>query len=185
MRTRIALAVLFVCCVMLSSPFQPAAASSAASESVQVGKQAPPFAAPLVGGGRFDLRTAQKGDGIVLLNFWGLRCAACIQEIPYLVEIHKKYSGRVRVLGINVDGVDAAFLKAEMEKIGIAVPYEVAPDPDFTVVDLYKMPAAPYTVLIDANGTIRYLHEDYKPGDEKEIDALIRKILGEGNPKGN
>jgi thiol-disulfide isomerase/thioredoxin len=41
----------------------------------------------------------------VILNFWATWCGACLVELPDLVELQKRYSGQVVVLGISLDGV--------------------------------------------------------------------------------
>ena len=55
-----------------------------------------------------DVSLADFKGQVVLLNFWGLRCGACLEEMPYLEEIAKKYAGQGLVtLGVDTDGVDA------------------------------------------------------------------------------
>jgi thiol-disulfide isomerase/thioredoxin len=42
---------------------------------------------------------------MVLLNFWATWCSACLTEIPDLVELQKRYTNRLVVIGISLDGV--------------------------------------------------------------------------------
>ncbi len=62
----------------------------------------------------------------------------------------------------------------------LAIGYTVIPDPDFKVVDLYKMTAAPLTVVVDRGGKVRYRHENFVPGDEKGLEEAIRAALPDG-----
>ncbi|MHC5058843.1 MAG: TlpA family protein disulfide reductase [Planctomycetota bacterium] len=145
--------------------------------SMLVGKPAPGFTVVTVKGERVDLK-GNLGEGkVVVLNFWGLRCGACLTEIPVLNALMEKYAGRARFLGVNVDGVDAPFLEKQMAAGQIVIRYDVVPDPEMALIDLYKMNAAPYTVVIDPGGTVRYQHEDYKSGDEEELERAIEEAI--------
>ncbi len=153
-------------------------ASSPVKGGVVVGESAPEFSTANLDGKVITLDTLTKTDKIVILNFWGLRCGACLEEIPQLNEIYRKYKDDVSILGINVDAVDAQFLKQHMDKMGLVIEYEVVPDPEFILVDMFQLNAAPLTIVIDAEGTIRYRHEDYEPGDEKKLEGVIESLLG-------
>lgn len=143
------------------------------------GKSAPRFSTADMRGERCALEDLLKHSRVVVVNFWGLRCAACIQEMPHLNALYNRYKDRIVVLGINVDGVDGPFLKDAIRDLGFTVDYRLLPDPDFRLADMFKMKAAPLTMVIDSAGIVRYQHEDYKAGDEKRIEAAITGILGE------
>ena len=46
--------------------------------------------------------------------------------------------------------------------------------------ELFRMVAAPLTIVVDRGGVVRYVHEDYKPGDEKELDAVLSGLSAAG-----
>ena len=156
-----------------------AGATSPVKDPQEVGQQAGMFVIDDVAGNKVSLEELLKKHDAVVLNFWGLRCGACIEEIPYLEAIRKKFADRVLLLGVNVDGVDGAFLRGQMVKAKISIGYTVIPDPDFKVVDRYKMTAAPLTVVIDSGGKVRYRHENFVPGDEKGLEEAVGKVLAE------
>ncbi|MBI5905614.1 MAG: TlpA family protein disulfide reductase [Deltaproteobacteria bacterium] len=164
-------ALLFLAAVAAAA--RPAAGGAAPSPASLIGKPAPGFTVATVKGDRVDLKQTLDEGKVVVLNFWGLRCGACLAEIPVLNAMQEKFAGRARFLGVNVDGVDAKFLEKQMAAGQIAIRYDTVTDADFTLIELYRMNAAPYTVVIDPGGTIRYQHEDYKPGDEKELEKAI------------
>ncbi len=153
------------------------AVGAPSGQATMVGKPAPGFNVATVKGERVDLKGTLGEGKVVVLNFWGLRCGACLTEIPVLNVLQEKYANRVRFLGVNVDGVDAVFLEKQIAAGGIVIRYDVVPDPEMAMMDLYKMNAAPYTLVIDPAGTVRYQHEDYKAGDEKELEKSIEDAL--------
>ncbi len=152
-------------------------AFSAQTESQWIGRQAPDFKAANVDGRELTLKGLLGGSRAVIVCFWGLRCGACIAEIPSMNALARKYRDRVAVLGVNTDAVDGAALKDFMKEGGIAIEYEVVPDPDFKLVDAFKLTAAPLTVVIDREGVVRSRHEDYKAGDEVKLEQALLPLL--------
>jgi len=144
-----------------------------------VGKPSPEFEAADLNGAKIASRMILKSGKAIVLNFWGLRCSACIMEMPHINALKNKYADRVQVLGINVDGIGGGILSAQIAKMKIDIGYTVVPDPDFKMVDMFKMGAAPLTIIIDAGGVVRYRHEGYEDGDEIRIEeALIGALEG-------
>jgi peroxiredoxin len=145
-----------------------------------VGGKAPDFAGDDLNGGKVSLDGMLKEKKLVVLNFWGLRCSACLEEMPHLDGIAKEFGPKgVQVVGVNVDGAPAPLLKKLMDKSELRPGYPVVADPEMAIADAYRLTGAPLTVIVDACGTVRYRHVNYAPGDEKEFRAKIIKLLAE------
>jgi thiol-disulfide isomerase/thioredoxin len=120
------------------------------------------------------------GNSVVVLNFWGLRCQNCIEEMPFLERLHNKYGGKgLLVLGINTDGVDGALLKRFLPQLPVKVSYPLIIDPEFVHADTFEMSAAPLTIVIAKDGTVRFRHEGYEPEIESTYVELIERLLVE------
>ena len=142
------------------------------------GDKAPEFVAKDLTGKQLKLST-YAGKNVVLLNFWGLRCGACLEEMPYLEEIHKKLSGNGLVtLGVDTDGVDAQTVIDTLAEVGVAVSYPLLTDEEFLVTDAYTNFLVPLTIVIDTGGVIRYIHTGFEKGTEKQYEDAARKALG-------
>lgn len=148
-----------------------------AGEHAASGAAAPDFSVTSLTGATHTLSRLTSEKDLIIVNFWGLRCGACIEEIPYLNEIHGRYKDRVAMLGVNVDAIDGATLKDMMKAGSLDIKYEVVPDPDLKIVDLFHMTAAPLTVLIDKSRNVIYRHENFEPGDEVELNRRVAQSL--------
>lgn len=176
MRTKTRLGILLVVWLLASAAGSAGANSSATGLSV--GSTAPQFTLKDLDGGSVSLSSLLKANRAVVISFWGLRCQACIQEMPSLDALHGKYgTAGLAVLGINVDGVGAGVIKAQLPNITAMPGYLLLPDEELKVADLYRMAAAPLTILVDSSGTVVYVHEGYSPGDEKELESRVAKLL--------
>ena len=121
-----------------------------------------------------------SGESVVVVNFWGLRCQNCIEEMPFLERLYNKYGNKgLVIIGVNTDGVDEALLPRFMPQLPVKISYPVAVDPEFTMADSFQMMAAPLSVIIAKDGTTRYRHEGYQPEVEAEFVEIIESLLAE------
>jgi len=159
----------------------PAAAAAAAAEvasKFKVGDAAPDFTLQEVGGEKIQLSSVTKTK-VVLLAFWSLRCGACVSEVPFLEQLHKRNAARdAQVVSVLTDGVDAATSKSIMADVGVEMSYPVLVDPDFTASDIYTNFIVPHTLVIDRAGIIRYQHVGFEKGLEKQYEAAVLQALG-------
>ena len=92
-----------------------------------------------------------KGKTVVL-NFWFTTCMPCIEEMPKLNEIKKKYGDKVVFLGFGRD--DSATIKAFLKNH----PFDYTLFPKTTAISqAYHVSNYPTSMVIDANGIIRFL----------------------------
>lgn len=163
----------------------PASASADAAKpgAMGVGDIAPDFKGISIQKEAVELGKLLAAGRTVVLSFWGARCSPCLEEMPALRKIQDEFRDRgVAVVGVNADGLDAAALGDLMKEEKIEPGYLVVADPDMRIVDVYKMTVAPLTVIIDKAGVVRFVHEDYRKGDEKAVRDAIKAILT-GSPK--
>lgn len=128
----------------------------------------------------FDGKTVNLSDlkgQVVMVNFWASWCTPCRQEMPKLNELYASYKkAGFTLVGINLDEVKAD-AEGFMNKVPVKFP--VLHDPDGKVADLYKNQAMPSSYFIDRKGNLAYLHQGYRPGEEKDYKAVIRKLIAQ------
>jgi len=150
------------------------AATSLASSGL-TGQVAPDFALKSSTGD--NLRLSEYRGDVVMVNFWATWCGPCRQEMPLLDELYSRYE-RVgfSLLGVNIDD-DSRKAMRMVSELGVSFP--VLFDDRKEVSKLYAVEAMPVTVLIDREGTVRYVHHGYKPGYEEKYLDQIRSLLRE------
>jgi DsbE subfamily thiol:disulfide oxidoreductase len=150
------------------------AATSLASSGL-TGQPAPDFVLKSSTGENLRL-SEQRGD-VVMVNFWATWCGPCRQEMPLLDELYQRYE-RVgfKLLGVNIDD-DSRKAMNMISELGVNFP--VLFDSRKEVSRLYNVDAMPVTVIIDRDGTVRHVHQGYKPGYEDKYLDEIRSLLRE------
>jgi thiol-disulfide isomerase/thioredoxin len=136
---------------------------------------APNFTLKSLGGK--NLKLSEMTGNVVLINFWASWCGPCREEMPLLNALHKKYAPLgFTVLGVNVE----EDLDEARRFLGhVPVDFPILLDNTNKVSKQYKVVAMPTTVVVDRDGNMRYLHEGYKPGDEKKYRQMIKKLVRE------
>lgn len=115
---------------------------------------------------------------VVLINFWSMGCAPCLEELPSLARLSEKMKGKdFVVLGISEDQSESA-LKDFLQKKPL--PYPVLKDLDKRVaIDNFAIFALPGTVILDRKG--RMIEKIYGPRDWDKspefdkLEALLKK----------
>ena len=161
-------------------------ATVAYAANLKPGTKSPNFTLPTVDGKTFTMSDCFKKAArkVVILDLWAVFCPPCRDEIPYLVEMDKKY----RKKGLMVVGVALDPDKKKVEKFvkDKKMKYTVPLDPNATKVGSpYKLATIPVTYVIDKKGVIRFVHTGFprdKAQQKKEaakIESEVKKLLAE------
>lgn len=134
---------------------QPAV-SNRASTSL-VGQPMPAISLPDLNG-KLHRLSDYRGRRLIL-NFWASWCAPCVEEMPALDRITRKFGERAPiVIGIAMDDPAhvRAFLAVHPVKYPILIGQMTTPDTSSQLGDMDQV--LPYSVLIGADGRILATH---------------------------
>lgn len=112
----------------------------------------------------------------LLINFWATWCAPCREEMPMLVELQSQYGDAgLQVLGIALDEVEK--VREFVQEFGISYPNLVGMMDVMETNSNYgnTSGALPYSVLVDADGIIRWQYSGALQHDE--LVEILQKHL--------
>jgi peroxiredoxin len=114
----------------------------------RVNKVAPQFS---INDGSQSADLSKLKGKVVLLNFWGSRCAPCIEELPTLMELHRRMP-EVAIVAISMDDDPEAYqrfiTKNHIDLLTIR-------DPTLRIQTMYGTAQIPETYVIDRQGMLR------------------------------
>lgn len=118
-----------------------------------------------------------QGERLTVIDIWATWCAPCLRSIPALVEMAADFEDHgVRFVGISVDSPrNVAKVKPFARSLGVT--YPVLLDLNSEVMARLNVVGVPTLIIVDADREIVYLHEGYRPGDDREIRAEIERLL--------
>ena len=124
----------------------------------------------------------------VLLDFWGTWCSPCLDSIPHLVALQKKYGpGRFRVVGIACEEGPPEQRKAKVDeasrKLGInyAVLLSTMDGKPCPVQQALQIQAMPTMILVDRRGQILWRSTGSTPSTEERLDRVLASSMGRGD----
>jgi peroxiredoxin len=158
---------------------RPAHALFAGGSGIKEGDPAPSFSGLTVDNQKIDFAQF-KGKKVVLLDFWSIYCASCIEEMPGLIELHNDFSKMgLQVIGVNLDSFGTHRVVKFMQGMDTKINFPVVIDKTRQIATSFNAMVLPTTLLIDASGKIRFYHVGYKPGDEKKLRGIIAQAVKE------
>lgn len=139
--------------------------------SVQVGKPFLDFELTDLNGDIHKLSSIAK-DKVVLIDFWASWCKPCREHNKHLKELYENNkSNGFEIVGVSQDRDTTQFLTAieedEMTWLNL-----LDKNDENAVSKKYETTSVPFNVLIDSNGEIAYLANDYE-----NIESMVNKLL--------
>ena len=124
---------------------------------------------------------------IVIIDVWATWCGPCQMVIPHLVELHREYEDKgVVVVGINANNPgeqEKAKVEKFVDRFGITYPIGMMTGDAYVEfsrvmgVDPSVGMTIPSTIIVDRRGRIIKKYPGYFRGQEKEIRAIISRLL--------
>ncbi len=145
-----------------------------ASTGPEKGVMAPDFTLKIVDGQGKTLQLSSLQGKAVLVNFWATWCEPCKIEMPWLVELQKKYGPEgLQVIGVAVDDSGEKAISSFARRMGVNYPVLQGTE---KVADMYGgVDGLPTSFFIDRSGKV----SDKILGlvNESLIEDAIKKSL--------
>ena len=144
------------------------------ANAIELGDPAPPLQiAKWIKGKQVEL-AACKTTSVVVVDLWATWCPFCIESIPHLTELQKKYGPKcVQVVGISAE--EETVVEDFVNKMGDKMHYSVALDKDQTTSIAYlnasKQEGIPQTFIVDKEGCIVW------HGPPMQIDKPLEQVV--------
>jgi cytochrome c biogenesis protein CcmG, thiol:disulfide interchange protein DsbE len=140
-------------------------------ESEASGEALPDTPFPLLGGGETSF-AAYRGKPLVV-NVWASTCAPCLTEMPDLQQVSEEHAGHLEFLGLAFLD-DPVASQAMVDETGVR--YDIGLDPDGAIGAEIGTVGLPFTLFVDADGTVVDTKVGAMPLDE--IRRRVEDLLG-------
>jgi len=111
---------------------------------------------------------------VVVLNFWATWCPPCKEEIPWFVELQKRYGAQgLQIVGVSMDDGD----QKDVEKFAAenAINYPILLGKDNVAEQYGGIDRLPTTFYIDRNGIVT--DRVFGQLGREEIEQNVRKAI--------
>ena len=90
----------------------------------------------------------------MILNIWATWCHPCIDELHVFTRVASAYGNAVHIVTVSKDAT-AGIARRYLDDHRIPLP--VADDPNDTIEKRLNLGVVPVTIVLDANGIVRYV----------------------------
>ena len=113
---------------------------------------------------------------VVVLDFWGTWCGPCVESVPSLRNLHKKFSKEEAfvLIGISSDNDEDVWREFTSKNKMIWPQYR---DRDRRIQRAYRVRAFPTYVVIDHEGIVRFQNSGASWEDSAELHQVIQKQM--------
>lgn len=150
-----------------------------AAIGLQSGESSPSFEARTLDGGK--LTSADLGNSLKLIHFWGTWCAPCHAEVPFLVEAQQRFGDQIQFVGVAVDDDEQAVRQYVVEH-GFTWPQILVPNrfPNpLEPVSSFEVRGYPTHYLIGPNGKVLVgADQRMRLRGERLLETLTRITYG-------
>jgi hypothetical protein len=140
-----------------------------------LGKPAPVFKMDLLNGGQFDL-AAERGKHIVVLQFWATWSVPSTRNLPEVARIASSFANKDVVFCAINQGQDPQVVRKFLAQLK-TVPSVAIEKSGADTSNLYKVSSAPYFVVIDKKGIVRFCSSDYQV--PVSIEQRLQELVSE------
>lgn len=157
----------------------PTTATSGRGASCTVnGKQLVDFTLNDLNGQPF--RFADQRGKLVLIDFWGTWCTACMTSLPYLVDLQRRYGGQgLEIIGIAYEEGAMGTERVNFVRIRQGINYKLLLGEGDSCPVLTKLNVRefPTLLLVDERGEIVWRAEGLTPQAKARLEAEVRSRL--------
>src|SRR5207247_8221972 len=159
--------------VMLVFGIQKARHTKPSAAAKLQGQAAPDFQLAALDGKT--LKLSDFHGKAVLLNFWATWCEPCKIEMPWFIDLQKKYGAQgFQVVGVAMDDASPSDIADFAKKMGVNYPIVIGKE---AVGDQYGgLPYLPSTFYIDRDGKV--IERVFGLVSRSEIESNIQKAMG-------
>ena len=111
----------------------------------------------------------------IVVNYWATWCGPCRQEMPELVELQKKYQGKIQFVGIAIDEVKPVSVFVKQYKVNFPTLIGGNSAMEMMRAQGNVQGGLPFTVIYDAQGKLVF--KELGRMHKEKLDDQLKKLI--------
>jgi thiol-disulfide isomerase/thioredoxin len=117
---------------------------------------------------------------IVIYNFWASWCNPCLEEMPSLIEMKKKFKDdEVQVMAFNTDEDDQLKnIHKTLKKLNIKNELNIIADKNTKIAESFKFSAIPVTIIFNRGRVVHFSNGPMDFNSAEMVEKMKKWIKG-------
>jgi len=124
-----------------------------------------------------DIKDYTNKGKVLVINYWATWCSPCKRELDAIADLYPEWKDayNMELIAVSIDDARAlAKVRPLVESKGWE--YEILSDSKQASQQALNFQTIPQTFVVDASGNIVHMHNGYKPGDEYELEDILKEL---------
>ncbi len=144
-------------------------ANIAVGQEIEIGDQVPAFTLNLVDDNQLEYNYNESTNKAILLYFGATWCSPCVDGMPHLERLQKKFDGMLQVISVSEEKYE------RIRRFQQNRPYQFLFARDTGMLrSFFPYQVIPHCILIDPNGTVAAI-----TSPEHITEKVVEQLLGE------
>ena len=128
-------------------------------------------------GQTLDVRDIPKEGKITVVSFWATWCSPCKKELDAILDYYDEWREKygMELIAVSIDDSRTA-AKVPAMVAQKKWPYRIVHDFNKEFQIAANVAQIPHTLVVDPKGNIVYEHTGYAPGDELELEEVLKEL---------
>jgi thiol-disulfide isomerase/thioredoxin len=120
------------------------------------------------------LEMSKLSSPVVIYNFWASWCIPCLEEMPSMVTMKKKFNAdQVQIIAINTDEDDqVANIQKTLKKVNVMDEFTIVPDKNAELVNQFKISAIPVTIIFHRGKVVHFSNGPMDFNSEEMLEKM-------------
>ncbi len=143
---------------------------------LKIGDQVPDFIFPIK---HYKTKTAKISDfkgKLIILDLWAVWCSSCIEAMPHMQELQKKFDGKIQVIMVTKDD-DAKIAKLGIRSENVRNNHLPSVTNAAKLAGLFNYTTLPTHIWIDEEGKVKFIASSIEANEKNISDYLNGKSI--------
>ena len=147
------------------------------AQEIKIGQKCPDLTlSTMADNGSRQIRLSDYRGKLLIIDFWGLGCSACVQAFPKIDSLQARFRGQVQFIAVNSESPERTtrfFQKRTFIKKP-SIPFVAG---DSILSKMFPHTFVPHHVWIDKDGIVQYITDGYNATAEHINEFIIGNHL--------
>ena len=132
------------------------------------------------------IKLADLKGSVTLIEFWRLNCSHCQEAVPFMNELHRRYTPRgLKIVTFQSPSdpkegnIEHDWVEVQKFARSKGIEYPIAFDTDRKLKEQYKIDYYPLLLIVDRQGKIQFAQTGHTEAKVRELVTTLDRVMNQ------